>query len=92
MTHIAPLPDEAIADPELRGLMAEAEALGVPDPLFARIAARAPQQAKPFMRALIMSHRDGNVDRDEHADQDLYANGDTDRIAARWHTRSLLRH
>jgi alkylhydroperoxidase family enzyme len=62
MTHVAPLPDSAITDPEMRALMAEAEALGVPDPLFARIVARAPHQAKPFMRALIMSHRDGNVD------------------------------
>ena len=62
MTYIAALPKEAIADPELRALMAEAEALGVPDDLFPRILARAPEQAVPLMRALIMSHAQGNVD------------------------------
>jgi alkylhydroperoxidase family enzyme len=62
MTHIAPLPREAIADPELRALIAEAEALGVPDDLFPRILARAPEQAVPLMRALLMSHARGNVD------------------------------
>jgi hypothetical protein len=62
MTYIAPLPKEAIADPELRALMAEAEALGVPDDLFPRILARAPEQAVPLMRALIVSHAQGNVD------------------------------
>ncbi len=62
MTYIAPLPMEAIADPELRALMAEAEVLGVPDDLFPRIVARAPEQAVPLMRALIMSHTKGNVD------------------------------
>jgi len=64
MTHIAPLPKDAIADPELRALMAEAEALGVPDDLFARIVARAPEQAVPLMRALLISHNRGNVDHD----------------------------
>jgi alkylhydroperoxidase family enzyme len=62
MTHIAPLPKEAIADPELKALMAEAEALGVSDDLFPRILARAPEQAVPLMRALVMSHSQGNVD------------------------------
>jgi hypothetical protein len=62
MSHIAPLPKEAIADPELRALMAEGEALGVPDDLFPRIIARAPEQAVPLMRALLMSHAQGNVD------------------------------
>ena len=62
MTHIAPLPKEAITDPELRALIAEGEALGVPDDLFARIVARAPEQAVPLMRALLMSHAQGNVD------------------------------
>jgi hypothetical protein len=42
--------------------MAEAEVLGVPDDLFPRILARAPEQAVPLMRALIMSHSQGNVD------------------------------
>ncbi len=62
MTHIAPLPREAITDPELRALTAEGEALGVPDDLFPRIIARAPEQAVPLMRALLMSHAQGNVD------------------------------
>jgi alkylhydroperoxidase family enzyme len=62
MTHIAALPKETITDPDLRALMAEGEALGVPDDLFPRIVARAPEQAVPLMRALIMSHAQGNVD------------------------------
>lgn len=62
MTFVAPLPREAIADPEMRELMAQGEALGVPDDLFPRIVARAPEQAKPLMRALLMSHAQGDVD------------------------------
>jgi len=34
MTHVAPLPREAITDPELLDLIAQGEALGVPDSLF----------------------------------------------------------
>jgi alkylhydroperoxidase family enzyme len=62
MSRIAPLPLEAIDDPELRALIAEGEALGVPDALFGRILARVPGHAKPLLRALLVSHRDGNVD------------------------------
>jgi alkylhydroperoxidase family enzyme len=62
MTYIAPLPKEAITDPELKALVAEGEALGVPDDVFPRIIARAPEQAVPLMRALLMSHAKGNVD------------------------------
>ncbi len=62
MTYVAPLPKEAITDPEMRELMAQGEALGVPDDVFPRIAARSPDLAKPFMRALLMSHAEGNVD------------------------------
>jgi alkylhydroperoxidase family enzyme len=62
MSHIAPLPKQAITDPELKALMAEGEVLGVPDDLFPRIVARAPEQAVPLMRALLMSHAQGNVD------------------------------
>jgi len=40
MTRITPLPREAITDPELQALMAEGEALGVPDDLFPRLRAR----------------------------------------------------
>ena len=62
MTHITPLPREAISDPEMQELMAQSEALGVPDDTFARIIARSPPHAKPVMRALLMSHAEGNVD------------------------------
>ena len=62
MTRISPLSKEAIRDPELRALMVEGEVLGVPDDLFARILARAPAQAVPLLRALLMSHATGNVD------------------------------
>jgi hypothetical protein len=62
MTRIAPMPLDAITDPELRMLIAEGEALGVPDDLFPRIVARAPEQAVPLMRALVMSHAQGHVD------------------------------
>ena len=62
MSRIAPLPLDAITDPELRALVAEGAALGVPDDLFPRIIARAPEQAVPLMRALLMSHARGNVD------------------------------
>jgi alkylhydroperoxidase family enzyme len=43
-------------------LIAQFNTLGVPDDLFLRIVARAPEQAKPFMRALLMSHAEGSVD------------------------------
>lgn len=62
MTHIAPLPREAITDPEMLELIAQSEALGVPDHLFPRVVARAPDQAKPLMRALLMSFSQGNID------------------------------
>ena len=62
MSHIAPLPKEAIIDPELKALISEGEALGVPDDQFPRIVARAPEQAVPLLRALLMSHGQGNVD------------------------------
>lgn len=62
MTYVAPLPREAISDPEMKDLINQSEALGVPDDLFPRIVARAPEQAKPIMRALLLSHVEGNVD------------------------------
>lgn len=62
MTHIAPLPRDAITDPELLELMAQAESLGVPDDTFVRLIARAPAQAKPTMRAMLLSFTQGNVD------------------------------
>lgn len=62
MTRVAALPREAITDPELRAFMEQAEALGVPDDLFPRIVARSPEHAVPLMRAMLVSHTEGNVD------------------------------
>jgi alkylhydroperoxidase family enzyme len=62
MTYVAPLPRDAITDPEMLDLIEQSEALGVPDDLFPLLVARAPEQAKPFMRALLMSHTEGNID------------------------------
>jgi alkylhydroperoxidase family enzyme len=61
-THVAPLALEKITDPELRELIARCEALGVPDALFPRILARVPAYAKALLRAMLMSHAEGNVD------------------------------
>lgn len=62
MPHIEPLPADEIRDPELQALIARCEALGVPDALFPRILARAPVYAKALLRALLVSHAEGNVD------------------------------
>ena len=62
MSHIPPLKPEEIRDPELRVLIARCEALGVPDALFPRILARVPEYAKALLRALLVSHAEGNVD------------------------------
>ncbi len=62
MSRIAPLALDDIDDPELRELIARGEALGVPDALFPRILARVPGHAKPLLRALLLSHEQGNVD------------------------------
>jgi len=60
--RVDPLPLSEITDPELRDLVAQSEALGVPGSEFARIVARSPVHAVPFLRAMIMSHTEGNVD------------------------------
>ena len=60
--HIEPLKHEQIVDPELQALIARCEALGVPDSLFPRVLARVPAYAKALLRALLLSHADGNVD------------------------------
>ena len=62
MPHITPLRPDQIDDPELRSLIARCEALGVPDALFPRILARVPEYAKALLRALLVSHAEGNVD------------------------------
>jgi len=60
--RVEPLPLGEIDDPELRDLIVRAEDLGVPGSEFARIVARSPIHAKPFLRAMMMSHTEGNVD------------------------------
>ena len=62
MSRLAPLPMKEITDPELRDLITRCEELGVPDPLFPRIIARVPGQAKAVLRALLMGHAEGSVD------------------------------
>ena len=62
MPHIEPVRLEEIRDPELQALIARGEALGVPDALFPRILARVPAYAKALLRALLVSHAEGNVD------------------------------
>jgi alkylhydroperoxidase family enzyme len=62
MTHVAPLPLDAIEDPELRALIAEALRIGVPDETFAGIVARVPDYAKALLRAMLISHASGSVD------------------------------
>jgi len=62
MAYIAPLKPEEVRDPELLELIRRCEALGVPDALFPRILARVPAYAKALLRALLVSHAEGNVD------------------------------
>ena len=62
MPNIKPLPLASITDPELRELIARCEKLGVPDSVFPRILAHVPSYAKALLRALLMSHVEGNVD------------------------------
>jgi len=62
MPHIEPLRTDEIRDPELLTLIGRCEALGVPDSLFPRILARVPAYAKVLLRALLVSHAEGNVD------------------------------
>lgn len=62
MPHVEPLRAEEVHDPELAALIARCEALGVPDGIFPRILARVPLHAKALLRALLVSHAEGNVD------------------------------
>jgi len=62
MPHVTPLKPDEIRDPELLALIERCEALGVPDSLFPRILARVPAHAKALLRALLVSHAEGNVD------------------------------
>ncbi len=62
MPNIEPVTPGEIRDPELAALIASCERLGVPDSLFPRILARVPAYAKVLLRAMLLSHTDGNVD------------------------------
>lgn len=62
MPHVESLSRAEIRDPELLALMKRCEELGVPDALFPRILARVPEYAKALLRALLVSHTEGNVD------------------------------
>ena len=62
MSRMTPLDASAVTDPELVELLGECEELGVPDPLFVQIFARSPDQLKPMLCAMLVSHRDGSVD------------------------------
>jgi alkylhydroperoxidase family enzyme len=60
--NVSPLSLEEIRDAELRELIRRGEELGVPDSVFPRVLARAPDHAKALLRALLVSHAEGNVD------------------------------
>lgn len=62
MSRMAPLDLADIKDPELHELLAECEELGVPDALFVGIFARQLDQLKAMLGAMLVSHRDGEVD------------------------------
>jgi alkylhydroperoxidase family enzyme len=60
--NVSPLPLEEIRDAELLELIRRGEELGVPDSFFPRVLARVPGHAKALLRALLVSHAEGNVD------------------------------
>lgn len=53
---------DATQDAELQALIARCEALGVPDAAFIRTLARVPSYAKALLKAMLVSHAEGNVD------------------------------
>ncbi|MEE9277747.1 MAG: carboxymuconolactone decarboxylase family protein [Dehalococcoidia bacterium] len=62
MPNIEPVPADEIQDPELRQILAEADALGVPGSLFIRVLAHVPEYAKTLYRAMHMAHSEGSLD------------------------------
>mgnify|MGYP002628760251 CR=1 FL=1 len=62
LPNIAPLAPATIIDPELQSLLAQCEALGVPDAAFTHILARVPDYAKALLKAMLVSHVEGNID------------------------------
>ena len=62
MPNIEPLKLEQVDDPELREFIVRCQELGVPDEQLPLILARVPAYAKAGLRALLMSHTQGNID------------------------------
>lgn len=62
MTLIEPLGPAQIEDQELVALIERCKVAGVPDDVFPRILARVPSYARALLRAMLMSHAEGNVD------------------------------
>ena len=62
MSRLTPLEIDQIDDPELHDLIAQCVELGVPDALFPRIIARAPEQAKALLNVMLELHLRGTVD------------------------------
>lgn len=62
VTHMVPLSPEDIRDPELKALIARCTDLGVPDERFTGVLAHTPVHAKAVLRALLLSHTEGNID------------------------------
>ncbi|HEX4328600.1 MAG TPA: hypothetical protein VH105_17420 [Burkholderiales bacterium] len=61
MPNIQPLRLDEVTDPELRELIVQCQKLGVPDEQLPLILARVPTYAKAGLRALLMSHTQGNI-------------------------------
>jgi alkylhydroperoxidase family enzyme len=59
---VEPLKVAQIRDPELNALVGHCTELGVPDAAFAGILAHVPGYARALLRALLVSHTEGNVD------------------------------
>ncbi len=62
MPGVEPVRPGEIRDPELQELVDRCVRLGVPGSLFPRILARVPDYAKALLRAMLLSHTEGNVD------------------------------
>jgi len=62
MARIKPLRLEDIEDAELRDLIRQVDAAGVPGGAFARILAADPRSAKPTLRVLLESFTTGDID------------------------------
>jgi alkylhydroperoxidase family enzyme len=62
MPQVQPLNPAQIQDAELLALVDRGAALGVPDETFSLILSRAPQHAKAVLRAMLVSHAEGNID------------------------------